>query len=365
MEEKDTRATSAASTFRSASGGTMQDHLISYVPSTTQVKELLPPKAPSSWAIDKLRRLGYYHPLDPFHLSFPKNQLNHVLGRLTDCFRAMSCRVSYEADLLSAACLTMEQVEFQVSMFIDRTDAENILLEVQRRAGDSYTFHHDYAQAIRKAVQGQPVEEKTMDMDIDLGLSLEKLSQSMATDDDITVAIELATALVLADRLDECRLGMESLEALTDISKTGQSTARKVSRALVMPQDEISRKLSEAMKEFLLEKSEENLSYHALMVWSNAWQVAADDIETPVESFCPMVCEEYELMHCLMSRVEEVHRQPHEATLALKGLTALCREMPQLRTSVSWKAVEKCQLVGSAQNYALEQASRRFLETSR
>ena len=90
--------------------------------------------------------------------------------------------------------------------------------------------------------------------------------------------------------------------------------------------------------------------------------VAADDVETPVESFCPLVCEEYELMHCLMSRVEEVHQQPHEATLALIGLTALCREMPQLRTSVSWKAVERCHDFGSAQNFALEQASRKFLE---
>ena len=114
------------------------------------------------------------------------------------------------------------------------------------------------------------------------------------------------------------------------------------------------------MLRYLLNENETDLTYMALKVWANVWQVAALDTETPLKSFCDVLCPADVLMRCLMSRVEHFHRQPHEATLALRGLSALCHEMPQLRTFVSWHAVEQANAVGSTA--ALEQAARTFLE---
>lgn len=317
------------------------------------------------WAMDKLRRLGYYHPLEPSHVSFPKTQLPDILTRLTDCFRALSCHVSYQDDLLAAACSTMEQVEFQVSFFESRQDAQTILCELQRRAGDSYVFHQGYAQPIMDVMHGKPPQaSRRAKCCMSAGLSMDRLAKHAAciSEDDVAVALELACKLVNNDRLDACRLGMESLETLTDTSKTGWSTASKVARELCMPSDETSTKLAQTMLRYLLEKSQAELCHLALQVWSNAWQVAADDMETPLDCFCDLACPADTLLNALMTRVEDVHAQPHEATLALQGLSALVREMPQLRASVSWPAVEEAYAVGSAENAALESAAHKCLD---
>lgn len=354
------------------SGGALDlSHLSCYVPkadplTSKEQMTLSPVDFSGGWKREKLTRLGYYHPLEPCHVSFPKAQLEQMLARLTDCLRMLSCRVSYEDDWLAAACKTMEQVEFQVSFFEDRKDAQVVLLELQRRCGDSYTFHQDYVQPILAVVQGKPAPDRphmALGMDVDLDRLLEQHAEKV-TDDDVTIAIELATNLVTNDRVDARRLGVESLETLTDTAKTGMSTARKVARVLVLPTDEASQKLVHILLRYLLECKEDDgdIGFQVLQVWSNAWQVAADDMECPLESFCDMNCPPDALVKSLMSRVEQVREQPHEATLAVRGLDALCREMPQLLSEVSWQAVENAKSLGEAENAALEHACGKFLE---
>uniref|UniRef100_A0A6S8M2G0 Uncharacterized protein n=1 Tax=Amphora coffeiformis TaxID=265554 RepID=A0A6S8M2G0_9STRA len=358
-------------------GGGFMDlsHLLPHIPSINPkplpVSKIVP-TPPAGWAVDKLTRLGYYHPLEPCHVDFPKARLNDMLKQLPECLRLLSCQVSYEDRWLAAACKTMEQVEFQVSFFEDRKDTQVVFIELQRRCGDSYVFHQDYVQPILAVVQrvkhGQAVDAtptqpcRISGMDLD-SLLAEHCEQ--ATDDDVTLAIELATNLVMADRIDALRLGMESLEVLTDTSKTGMSTARKVARVLVVPADEASHKLVHILLRYITDESEdqeEDIRFRALQVWSNTWQVAADDMECPLESFCDVFCSKDTLVRSLMSRVEHVREQPHEATLALRGLEALCRKNDDLLSEVSWPAVEQAKDLGAAENVALEQACRKFLK---
>jgi hypothetical protein len=328
-------------------------------------QELLAKPKSLTWATNKLCTVGYYHPIQPSHITFPKANLNDVLERLTECFRALSCKVLYEQDLLGAACQTIERVQFQVSLFETRQDQQQILLEFQRRAGDSCVFHQLYVTPIIAFLKGDGS---------DLGKRktpacppLDQLSQhaGMVTEDDVVIAIELATSLVTADRLDACQLGMESLETLTDTSKTGWSTALAVAKALIKPEDATSNRLAQTMLRYLLEGNqgdgEDSLAFHALVVWSNAWQVGAEDRETSLDCFCDVAVPSDVLMHSLMDRVEQVHSCPHQATLALNGLNALCRGMPSLRSNVSWAAVEIARAVGSSENAALEAASIKLL----
>ena len=369
----------AAGAANKSGGGFMDlSHLISHIPQDVKPPTdvmVLPPVLTSGRAVDKLTRLGYYHPLEPCHVDFPKARLGDILKQLPECLRLLSCQVSYEDDWLAAACKTMEQVEFQVSFFEDRKDAQVVFIELQRRCGDSYVFHQDYVQPILAVVQrvkhGQPVDAAatpTQEPSRMSGLDLDTLLAEhceQATDDDVTMAIELATNLVMAERIDALRLGMESLEVLTDTSKTGMSTARKVARVLVLPTDESSHKLVRTMLRYITDESEsqeQDIRFRALQVWSNTWQVAADDMECPLESFCDVFCSKDTLVRSLMSRVEHVREEPHEATLALRGLEALCREMPHLLAEVSWLAVEQARDVGTAENAALEQACYKFLE---
>jgi hypothetical protein len=315
------------------------------------------------WATEKLRPLGIYHPLDPSHVSIPRAQLADALERLSDSFRRLSCHVAYEESYLSAACHTMEQVQFQVSLYESREDAQMIFLELQRRAGDSCIYYQEYVHPILAVVTGQsmPVPRRCS-LDRLPAASLDRLAKLAGMEeDDVDVAIELTTNLVTSDRIDARRLGLESLEVMTDLSKTGWSTASKVARSIVLPEDETSQRLSQVMLGYLMSTDSGDLPYRALQVWSNTWQVAAEDPETALESFCERACPADILVNTLMTRVEGMQDQPHEATLALVGLTALCREMPHLRTSISRATVEHANVVGTQGHAALAQASGKFL----
>jgi len=315
---------------------------------------------PGDWATEnKLRRLGQYHPLDPSHVTFPKAHLRDNIRRLTDCLRVLSCRVLYEDQKLSANCLTMEHVQFQITFF--EKDPLTVILEVQRRAGDSYIFHHDYARPILATVRrnGKIQDEKCRLMNRSIALSMDRLVTVDVTEDHIKQAIELATQLIISERIDACSLGMESLESLTDANKTGRSVAIKVAREFVVPSCKTSSELVRVMLQYLLDEEESEASYRALHIWANVLQLVASDAETSLDQFCDTICPAEVLLRSLMSWVEEVHRHPHEATMALWGLAALCRCKPRLGSLISRHALRNAEEVGLARHAALELASRK------
>ena len=99
--------------------------------------------ATSTWATspNALRKLSYYHPLDASHVSMECAALDTVLQGLTTAFTALSCDVKYSADALAATAVTMQGVEFQVTLWASRNANANgeLICELQRIAGDSYT----------------------------------------------------------------------------------------------------------------------------------------------------------------------------------------------------------------------------------
>ena len=314
----------------------------------------------SDWAIGKLRKLGYYHPAEPSHVCFSKSQLGRTLARLKDCLRALSCHVLYETNECGAECQTMDRIHFQITFF--EKDPQTILFEIQRRAGDSFVFHCQYTRPILAAIRGSQLSSlHSQSTDCNMAVSIDHLAIA-ASEEEVSEAIELAANMISTDRLDACQLGMESLAVLTDTTKTGLSTARKVAHALLMPAEGKSSKLVQILLRYLLDRKESDLTYYALKVWSNVWQIAAGDDETHLDAFCNTVCPASTLVCSLANRIDHVHEHPHEATLALLGLSALCHEMPQLRIVVPRSCVEEAKAMGAFEHAALEQASRLYLE---
>lgn len=333
------------------------------VPHSTKIVQKTSTGLGGNWATEKLQRLGYYHPLGPSHLTFPKAQLEATLARLTDCLRVLSCHVQYEDDYLSASCLTMERVRFQVSFF--EKDATTLILEIQRRSGDSYIFHRHYARPILAIIRFNKFPDTSQADKERISLSLDRLATSNLTvsNDDITDAIELVSKLVTSERWDACLLGMESLESLTNTLKTGYPVAIRVAREIVVSStSEMPNKLARVMLHYLLNEKEGEVAFRALHVWANVLQLAATDSEIPLDTFCDTICPADVLLHSLMDRVEQVREHPHEATMALWGLAALHRAMPQLGSDISWQTVRDAEAVGAAQHAALERASRKVLE---
>ena len=335
---------------------------------------------PSGWAVSKLHRLGYFHPLEPCHSTIRKSDLPNVLARLTDSFRNLSCQVWYDADSLSAHCQTMDCVSFFVSLFENNDNDQTVLVEVQHSACDSYLFHHNYARPILDLLNGQ---YETLDNKLSIvrpqrrfgntGPSCFEKLDSLAhhcRPEDVAEAVQLAAQLVTSDRVDARELGIQSLAMLADVHSAGWYTARSVAHLLVMPPlDPLWQKLVKTLLRYLWgndnfkdNEYENEVAYHALQVWSNAWQVASRDADTHLHDALSRDREVTRmLMEALSRRVSDHAQHPHHATWALRAVTALCTENPDLQPFVSRSMVEQaCR----APHAALSEAALKFLQTA-
>ena len=325
------------------------------------------------WAVDKLRKIALYHPIDKSHISFAKSDLPVMLNRLTAMLRELSCKVNYREDSLSASCITMEQINFHISFYISREDPESIILELQRRAGDSLTYNCYYARPILDLVnlearddveQADNLHGYRQAKDSELIVLIDRLillDDKGSRKNDIDVAMEIASNLVLNDRHDAIQLGLESFETLTNPSKTGLDVAQKIVRTLLRAQDERAGKVVKKMLGFLIDEDDSNeFRFQALKVWVNTWNAAANDLEKPLSSI-PKTLETFgegistlnDLVVLLMQNVKGANTDPHLASLSLKGIYTLSMEFPILRSSIEWQAVEEAYQIGLRENVVL------------
>jgi len=151
---------------------------------------------------------------------------------------AVYCNETATADLYTA-----ENVEMYLSLW--KSSESGILIEIQRRKGDSIAFHR-YSRCILDAAAGEldlreHVEENGVDLDM---VYTKKVHQKLLTHEDkkdaaterdnAIVAIEIAHGLVMKDRMDARQLGLESLCLLTDPRKTGTRTSLIASRVVLL-----------------------------------------------------------------------------------------------------------------------------------
>jgi hypothetical protein len=121
---------------------------------------------------------------------------------------------------------------------------EGIVIEIQRRKGDSIAFHR-YSRCILDAAVGEldmhdHVDKNGDDIDAIFSkrfqnmLTLETAKDSKSEAENAVIAIEIAHGLIMKDRIDARHLGLESLCLLTDPKKTGFTTAVIASRVVLL-----------------------------------------------------------------------------------------------------------------------------------
>jgi len=131
-----------------------------------------------------------------------------------------------------------------LSLWRPSGDKEGIVIEIQRRKGDSITFHR-YSRCILDAIAGDldisdHVEKNGDDIDavfsrkVQRMLTLEAPQDSRTEAENAIIAIEIAHGLIMKDRIDANQLGLESLCLLTDPKKTGLTTAVIASRVVLL-----------------------------------------------------------------------------------------------------------------------------------
>merc|ERR1712157_577814 len=169
--------------------------------------------------------------------------LDTVVVRTSEANRLLSIHAEYCNKTATATLLTSENVEMQLSLWRPSGDKKGIVVEIQRRKGDSITFHR-YSRCILDAVAGDldisdHVEKNGDDIDAIFSRTVQRMltleaPQDSREEENVIIAIEIAHGLIMKDRLDANQLGLESLCLLTDAKKTGLTTAVIASRVVLL-----------------------------------------------------------------------------------------------------------------------------------
>jgi len=197
----------------------------------------------SNWSPTELRHVPAFYPLERSS-RFVENELADVVVRVSEANRLLSVHAVYCNETATATLLTIENVEMHLSLWKTSGKQEGIVIEIQRRKGDSIAFHR-YSRCILDAAAGEldihdHVEKNGDDIDavfsrkVQRLLTLESPKDSKSEAENAIIAIEIAHGLIMKDRIDARQLGLESLCLLTDPKKTGFTTAVIASHVVLL-----------------------------------------------------------------------------------------------------------------------------------
>ena len=204
------------------------------------VKDVAKPK--SVWVCKNLRPVPAFYPLEKSS-RFVDDELENVTERLAECLRVLSVQAEYNNDTASAYLITAENVEMHLSLWKTTGEQSGIIVELQRRKGDSIAFHR-YSRFILDAAIGDfdtqgHIQTHGEDIEIVYSKKVQRLlnvelSRGASEHENAVIAIEIAHGLLLKDRMDARQLGLESLCLLTDPKKTGITTALIASHVVLL-----------------------------------------------------------------------------------------------------------------------------------
>lgn len=198
---------------------------------------------PCNWTPKQLRAVPAFYPLERSS-RFVKDELNTVVHRVSEANRLLSIHAVYDNENATATLLTCENVEMHLSLWQSNGEEEGIVIEIQRRKGDSIAFHR-YSRCILDAGAGEldiqaHVEKNGDDIDavfskqVQRLMTLETPKDAKPEAENAIIAIEIAHGLIMKDRIDARQLGLESLCLLTDPKKTGLTTALIAARVVLL-----------------------------------------------------------------------------------------------------------------------------------
>lgn len=199
----------------------------------------------SNWIPMKLRPVPAFYPLEKSS-RLVEDELSAVAGRLSDCMRVLSVQAIYNNESATAYLITSENVEMHLSLWKTSGGKHpaGIVVELQRRKGDSIAFHRysrfildaaiddfDAAEHIQKYGEDMSfAQSKKLQRLLNIGVCRDQTNEH----ENSIIAIEIAHSLLMKDRMDARQLGLESLCLLTDPRKTSVVTAVIASHVVLL-----------------------------------------------------------------------------------------------------------------------------------
>jgi hypothetical protein len=350
----------------------------------------------NSWANPQLRPVPNYYPMERSSriLYDHEHTLQDITGNLSECFRVLGIQAKYFESPAGAALLTPDQVEMYIYLW-KVGNGKQVCVELQRRRGDSVTFHR-YARHILESASGDfdPTEYRDYS-DSHYLKSAEKLLRTELTKapdqgQEARMAIELAAGLIKKDRLDARILGMQSLCILTDPRKTNLNTSLLASRVVLFGEGEpMFRHIHEfvlnvvqkrcmgdddsLLEDMIVEYDSDDEEYfdddeqrdeskppeyhdsiktllnYGLTILTNAWELLSTfesldtepentdgnriSVDLAVARFHQMALDltHTDILTSLLMEIDRAEFQAHNACLAAKCLRILCQSSPEAR----------------------------------
>jgi hypothetical protein len=220
-------------------------------------------ESPSAWKLTDATVLPEFHPLERTAVFVPNASPGEVASRVSSILVERSIQAEFCGS--SAKCITAENVEFRVFLYRGQEQySHGIIVEVQRRFGNSLSFHDD-AQAILDAAEGKSVAPLTKKTDAlplveNKGEDLNLVSFS---------SLDFAVKMLSHPGSDAQYLAFQILSSLTDCAKMGKTTARGVATVLLTPGNEVGAKVLEVIVVRNRENDEIGLRLMAMTVLCN------------------------------------------------------------------------------------------------
>jgi hypothetical protein len=227
------------------------------------------PSDEGRWNLVDVPTLPQFHPLERTAVLVPHATSSEVSTRISDVLRDRSIEAFYEDEKAKVKCTTPDGVNFRVRLYRGRGEFNHgIIVEVQRRFGVSMNFHSD-TNAILDAAQGKVPPPPPSSISGNLPLVSDS-EDDFETDG--TSSLAMVSTMLKHPGYDSQYLALQTLSSLTNSSKMGASTARKVSLELLKPDNEVGSKVLA----LVVDKKEEdymfNLQVLAMSVLANAIQ---------------------------------------------------------------------------------------------
>jgi len=199
-----------------------------------------PPRKASLWSPGELRTVPAFYPLEKSSRLVEDDTAGAIAYRISECLRHLSIQATYDND--TATLNSPENVEMHLSLWKapPTSPQQGIVVELQRRSGDSIAFHR-YSRSILDAAMGLMAIDN-MPIDADIVYHSKKVQRLLALEknadkedyETAIQAIEIAHGLLMKDRMDARVLGLESLCLLTDPRKTGPLTSILASHVVLL-----------------------------------------------------------------------------------------------------------------------------------
>jgi len=296
--------------------------------------------------------------------------LRTITERIAENLRLNSVTTSFHPKEGNVECLSLSQLEFCIQLWQKKV---KIIVEVQRVQGSTselYSFCKQLFNAIRTGKQS---------VEVPVVRALPVKDELDCVDGNLNEAFTIMHSLIESPKLDQVRLGLESLNSLTDPAMVGKERAHAVSRAFVFAEGSDGERLQVAVAPyFSVERkslftafsatqdestsslfSDRSMHHLALKALCNALQVVENEL---VDLDISNVYLE-KIIACLCNNIRLAEHRPQEASCATKCIRMLSACVGVKASSYEGivQAVERAERIGKISHATLEKESRSLL----